>query len=166
MQVPQCGLRSYTLASCLGPLFVHWVTWKAPGVSPGSPRSEFWGVAVLEGSGWCQEEWGETWSGWCTSHCLFWALRQARSLWPLTPGYVPPQVLFALCSLLRHFPYAQQQFLKLGGLQVLRSLVQEKGTQVLAVRVVTLLYDLVTEKVSAWACPASPHFALCLLLSI
>ncbi|XP_045856332.1 nucleotide exchange factor SIL1 isoform X4 [Meles meles] len=57
------------------------------------------------------------------------------------------KVLFALCSLLRHFPYAQQQFLKLGGLQVLRSLVQAKGTEVLAVRVVTLLYDLLTEKV-------------------
>ncbi|XP_053422404.1 nucleotide exchange factor SIL1 isoform X2 [Nycticebus coucang] len=59
------------------------------------------------------------------------------------------KALFALCSLLRHFPYAQQQFLKLGGLQVLRSLVQEKGTEVLAVRVVTLLYDLVTEKMFA-----------------
>lgn len=68
----------------------------------------------------------------------------------------PLQVLFALCSLLRHFPYAQQQFLKLGGLQVLRTLVQAKGTEVLAVRVVTLLYDLVTEKVSAWICCASP----------
>lgn len=65
---------------------------------------------------------------------------------PLT---VKKKVLFALCSLLRHFPYAQQQFLKLGGLQVLRSLVQEKGTEVLAVRVVTLLYDLVTEKMFA-----------------
>ncbi|KAM9252627.1 nucleotide exchange factor SIL1 isoform 4-T9 [Dugong dugon] len=59
------------------------------------------------------------------------------------------KVLFALCSLLRHFPYAQQQFLKLGGLQVLRTLVQEKGTEVLAVRVVTLLYDLITEKMFA-----------------
>lgn len=65
-----------------------------------------------------------------------------------------PQVLFALCSLLRHFPYAQQQFLKLGGLQILRSLVQEKNAKVLAVRVVTLLYDLVTEKVSARPCSA------------
>lgn len=74
----------------------------------------------------------------------------------------PPQVLFALCSLLRHFPYAQQQFLKLGGLHVLRSLVQEKGTKVLAVRVVTLLYDLVTEKVSAQPAQPAPHFALCL----
>ncbi|XP_012604257.1 nucleotide exchange factor SIL1 isoform X1 [Microcebus murinus] len=65
------------------------------------------------------------------------------------PLAVKKKVLFALCSLLRHFPYAQQQFLKLGGLQVLRSLVQEKGTDVLAVRVVTLLYDLVTEKMFA-----------------
>lgn len=69
------------------------------------------------------------------------------------------QVLFALCSLLRHFPYAQQQFLKLGGLQVLRSLVQEKSAKVLAVRVVTLLYDLVTEKVSAP--PGLPSPSLC-----
>lgn len=76
------------------------------------------------------------------------------------------QVLFALCSLLRHFPYAQQQFLKLGGLQVLRSLVQAKGTEVLAVRVVTLLYDLVTEKVSAWTFHASVSPRFILLLAI
>ncbi|XP_044520496.1 nucleotide exchange factor SIL1 [Gracilinanus agilis] len=62
------------------------------------------------------------------------------------PLAVKKKVLFALSSLLRHFPYAQQQFLKLGGLQVLRSLVHEKGMEMLAVRVVTLLYDLVTEK--------------------
>ncbi|KAM9064742.1 nucleotide exchange factor SIL1 isoform 3-T4 [Sarcophilus harrisii] len=62
------------------------------------------------------------------------------------PLAVKKKVLFALSSLLRHFPYAQQQFLKLGGLHVLRSLVHEKGMEVLAVRVVTLLYDLVTEK--------------------
>lgn len=68
------GRRSHTLASCPGPLFVHWVTWKVSEISPGSPRSGFWGVAVLEGSGWCQEEWGQDWGSWCTSHCLFWAL--------------------------------------------------------------------------------------------
>lgn len=77
----------------------------------------------------------------------------------------PLQVLFALCSLLRHFPYAQQQFLKLGGLQVLRSLVRAKGTEVLAVRVVTLLYDLITEKVSAWTCAASVSLCFVLLLA-
>ena len=84
---------------------------------------------------------------------------------PHPSGSFSPQALFALCSLLRHFPYAQQQFLKLGGLQVLRSLVQEKGMEVLAVRVVTLLYDLVTEKVSAWGL-ATPPSALCVLLVI
>lgn len=65
------------------------------------------------------------------------------------PPTAKKKVLFALCSLLRHFPYAQQQFLKLGGLQVLKGLVQEKNMEVLAVRVVTLLYDLVTEKMFA-----------------
>lgn len=68
-----------------------------------------------------------------------------------------PQALFALSSMLRHFPYAQQQFLKLGGLQVLRSLFQQKGMEPLHVRVVTLLYDLIMEKVRAgMALPPSP----------
>ncbi|KFW73974.1 Nucleotide exchange factor SIL1, partial [Phalacrocorax carbo] len=58
----------------------------------------------------------------------------------------PHQALFALSSMLRHFPYAQQQFLKLGGLQVLRSLFRQKGMETLHVRVVTLLYDLIMEK--------------------
>lgn len=49
--------------------------------------------------------------------------------------------------MLRHFPYAQLQFLKLGGLQVLRNLFREKGMETLYVRVVTLLYDLIVEKV-------------------
>ncbi|KFQ34835.1 Nucleotide exchange factor SIL1, partial [Mesitornis unicolor] len=56
------------------------------------------------------------------------------------------KALFALSSMLRHFPYAQQQFLKLGGLQVLRSLFRQKGMETLHVRVVTLLHDLIVEK--------------------
>ncbi|XP_064017557.1 nucleotide exchange factor SIL1 [Pogoniulus pusillus] len=62
------------------------------------------------------------------------------------PLPVKKKALFALSSMLRHFPYAQQQFLKLGGLQVLRSLFRQKGMQTLHVRVVTLLYDLIMEK--------------------
>ncbi|NXG72421.1 SIL1 factor, partial [Baryphthengus martii] len=62
------------------------------------------------------------------------------------PLPVKKKALFALSSLLRHFPYAQQQFLKLGGLQVLRSLFRQKGMETLHVRVVTLLYDLIMEK--------------------
>uniref|UniRef100_A0A8U7N6S8 Nucleotide exchange factor SIL1 n=1 Tax=Corvus moneduloides TaxID=1196302 RepID=A0A8U7N6S8_CORMO len=63
------------------------------------------------------------------------------------PLAVRKKALFALSSMLRHFPYAQQQFLKLGGLQVLRSLFRQKGMETLHVRVVTLLYDLIMEKV-------------------
>ncbi|XP_019342669.1 nucleotide exchange factor SIL1 isoform X3 [Alligator mississippiensis] len=62
------------------------------------------------------------------------------------PLAVKKKALFALSSMLRHFPYAQQQFLKLGGLQVLRNLFKEKGMEALYVRVVTLLYDLIMEK--------------------
>ncbi|XP_075622381.1 nucleotide exchange factor SIL1 isoform X2 [Balearica regulorum gibbericeps] len=62
------------------------------------------------------------------------------------PLSVKKKALFALSSMLRHFPYAQQQFLKLGGLQVLRSLFRQKGMETLHVRVVTLLYDLIVEK--------------------
>uniref|UniRef100_A0A8U7N6S9 Nucleotide exchange factor SIL1 n=1 Tax=Corvus moneduloides TaxID=1196302 RepID=A0A8U7N6S9_CORMO len=47
------------------------------------------------------------------------------------PLAVRKKALFALSSMLRHFPYAQQQFLKLGGLQVLRSLFRQKGMETL-----------------------------------
>uniref|UniRef100_A0A8C3H0A4 Nucleotide exchange factor SIL1 n=1 Tax=Corvus moneduloides TaxID=1196302 RepID=A0A8C3H0A4_CORMO len=69
------------------------------------------------------------------------------------PLAVRKKALFALSSMLRHFPYAQQQFLKLGGLQVLRSLFRQKGMETLHVRVVTLLYDLIMEKVRAGMAP-------------
>ncbi|XP_051870274.1 nucleotide exchange factor SIL1 [Pristis pectinata] len=62
------------------------------------------------------------------------------------PVAVKKKALFALASILRHFPFAQQQFLKLGGLQVLRQLFQARGTESLHVRVMTLLYDMVMEK--------------------
>nr|KAF6448773.1 SIL1 nucleotide exchange factor [Rousettus aegyptiacus] len=66
---------------------------------------------------------------------------------PLT---VKKKVLFALCSLLRHFPYAQQQFLKLGGLQVLRSLVQEKGTEMFAEEEAELTQETSPEKLQQY----------------
>ncbi|KAF7239838.1 Nucleotide exchange factor SIL1, partial [Varanus komodoensis] len=62
------------------------------------------------------------------------------------PLAVKKKVLFALSSMLRHFPYAQQRFLELGGLQVLRNLCSEKGMDTLRIRIVTLLYDLLMEK--------------------
>ncbi|KAJ1085212.1 hypothetical protein NDU88_005345 [Pleurodeles waltl] len=62
------------------------------------------------------------------------------------PLPVKKKALFALSCLLRQFPYAQQQFLRLGGLDVLKGLYRDKETQNLSVRVVTLLYDLIVEK--------------------
>ncbi|XP_060088960.1 nucleotide exchange factor SIL1 isoform X2 [Heteronotia binoei] len=59
---------------------------------------------------------------------------------------VKKKALFALSSILRNFPYAQQQFLRLGGLQILRDLCTENGMETLHIRIVTLLYDLMVEK--------------------
>lgn len=80
--------------------------------------------------------------------------------YPRADGALSPQALFALSSMLRHFPYAQQQFLKLGGLQVLRSLFRQKGMEPLHVRVVTLLYDLMVEKVRSGTGRALPKGAM------
>lgn len=57
------------------------------------------------------------------------------------------QVLFAVASLLRHFPYAQRHFLTHGGLQVLSELFRTDDSGVLRTRIVTMLYDMITEKV-------------------
>ncbi len=58
------------------------------------------------------------------------------------------QALFAVASLLRHFPFAQSHFLKLGGVQVLRQLFQTPGTEHLRVRIITVLHDMIIEKVN------------------
>ncbi|XP_036425063.1 nucleotide exchange factor SIL1 [Colossoma macropomum] len=62
------------------------------------------------------------------------------------PVSVKKKALFALACLLHHFPFAQSQFVKLGGLQVLGELFQMPGADALHVRIVTLLYDMITEK--------------------
>uniref|UniRef100_UPI00398EC62D nucleotide exchange factor SIL1 isoform X3 n=1 Tax=Pristiophorus japonicus TaxID=55135 RepID=UPI00398EC62D len=62
------------------------------------------------------------------------------------PVALKKKALFAVSSMLRHFPFAQQQFLKLGGLQVLGQLFQAKGMESLHIRVMTLLYDMILEK--------------------
>lgn len=63
-----------------------------------------------------------------------------------------PQVLFAVASLLRHFPFAQQYFLSHGGLQVLSELFKTDGGGVLRSRIVTILHDMISEKVQYTLC--------------
>lgn len=63
------------------------------------------------------------------------------------PKHPVCQVLFALASLLRHFPHAQSRFLSHGGLQVLSELFRAHEGGVLRTRIVTMLYDMISEKV-------------------
>ncbi|KAK7137917.1 hypothetical protein R3I94_013534 [Phoxinus phoxinus] len=62
------------------------------------------------------------------------------------PLAVKKKVLFAVASLLRHFPFAQSYFLKLGGVQMLGELFQTPGAEALRVRIITVLYDMIIEK--------------------
>ncbi|NP_001096338.1 nucleotide exchange factor SIL1 [Xenopus tropicalis] len=59
---------------------------------------------------------------------------------------VKKKTLYALSSMLRQFPYAQQRFMKLGGLQILKNFFKEKNVEPLYIRVITLLYDMIMEK--------------------
>lgn len=62
------------------------------------------------------------------------------------PMAVKKKALFAVASLLRHFPFAQSHFLKLGGVQMLSELFQTPGAEALRVRIITVLYDMIIEK--------------------
>ncbi|KAJ8281753.1 hypothetical protein COCON_G00042720 [Conger conger] len=62
------------------------------------------------------------------------------------PMGVKKKLLFAIGSLLRHFPFAQSHFLKMGGVQVLGDIFRASGGGPLRVRVITLLYDMIVEK--------------------
>jgi len=60
------------------------------------------------------------------------------------------RLLAALSSLIRHFPFAQRKFLELGGLQTLSSLLSQQqtyDTEKLSVKAITLISDLLTERV-------------------
>ncbi|CAJ1057978.1 nucleotide exchange factor SIL1 isoform X2 [Xyrichtys novacula] len=62
------------------------------------------------------------------------------------PLHVKKKVLFAIAALLRHFPYAQRHFLSHGGLQVLSVLFKADRGGILRTRIVTMLYDMISEK--------------------
>lgn len=59
---------------------------------------------------------------------------------------VQKKVVFAVASLLRNFPFAQQHFLSHGGLQVLSELFRGDENGILRTRIVTLLHDIISEK--------------------
>ncbi|XP_075906153.1 nucleotide exchange factor SIL1 isoform X3 [Nelusetta ayraudi] len=69
-----------------------------------------------------------------------------RILASTQPLRVKKKVLFALASLLRHFPHAQHHFLSHGGLHLLSQLFRADGFGTLRTRIVTMLYDMISEK--------------------
>uniref|UniRef100_G3Q693 Nucleotide exchange factor SIL1 n=1 Tax=Gasterosteus aculeatus TaxID=69293 RepID=G3Q693_GASAC len=73
------------------------------------------------------------------------------------PLRVKKKVLFAVASLLRNFPYAQRHFLSHGGLQVLSELFRADGGGVLRTRIVTMLYDMISEKAGLDMDPDAAH---------
>ena len=76
------------------------------------------------------------------------AMREVLQLVAQDPSArVRKRAMFALSALVRHFPFAQKHFLELGGLSVLGKLFDNKSDESLQVRAVTLLSDLIKEKV-------------------
>uniref|UniRef100_A0A3P9QFQ8 Nucleotide exchange factor SIL1 n=1 Tax=Poecilia reticulata TaxID=8081 RepID=A0A3P9QFQ8_POERE len=73
------------------------------------------------------------------------------------PLNVKKKVLFALACLLRHFPYAQRHFLSHGGLQILSELFRADTGGILQTRIVTMLYDMISEKVGLYPVQDPAH---------
>ena len=61
------------------------------------------------------------------------------------------KVIYAISSLCRHFPYAQKKLLDFGGLSVFGELFQEPDAEKLQLKAVTLLHDILVEKVSEFS---------------
>lgn len=75
------------------------------------------------------------------------ALQTLLTILATTPHFsVQKKVLFAVASLLRNFPFAQQHFLSHGGLQVLSEVFLGDQNGSLRTRIVTLLHDMIREK--------------------
>ena len=75
-----------------------------------------------------------------------------RLISPLESISVRKKAMYAMSSLLRHFPYAQQKFLQLGGLSTLSTLFKEQDSGIVSLKIkaVTLLHDMLLEHVSEW----------------
>lgn len=71
---------------------------------------------------------------------------------------VSSRTLYAISSVLRRFPLAQQQFLKNGGLAVFSDLFENPDKLKIQIRVLTLLSDLITEHNNAIKYSEHPEF--------
>jgi hypothetical protein len=57
------------------------------------------------------------------------------------------KLIFALSGLIRNFPFAQSQFIRYGGVETLSKLIQNSSSIKLKTKILTLIDDLLKEKV-------------------
>lgn len=71
-----------------------------------------------------------------------------RLISPIESIPVRKKAMYAMSSLLRHFPYAQLKFMQLGGLSALSTLFKESDSAAVSLKVkaVTLLHDMLLEQ--------------------
>ena len=59
------------------------------------------------------------------------------------------KLIFVMSSLLRHFPFAQSQFIRFGGVEIFNKVLNSQFyTNKIKVKIITLANDLILEKVS------------------
>jgi len=59
------------------------------------------------------------------------------------------KLIFVLSSLLRNFPFAQSQFIRFGGVEIAKKVLNTQfNTNKIKVKVITLANDLIVEKVN------------------
>lgn len=75
-----------------------------------------------------------------------------------TNNQVLSKAMYAISSLLRRFPLAQQQFIKNGGLSVLSKLFEKPDKVKIQLKIVTIIYDLLMEQDNAVKDIESPDF--------
>ena len=76
---------------------------------------------------------------------------------------VKQRIIYALSSLIRHSPYAQKLFIQLGGIQGFSNLFSQRDTEILQMKAVTLVTDVLYEIVSVPIRCFDTQVAICLL---
>jgi nucleotide exchange factor SIL1 len=69
------------------------------------------------------------------------------------------KLVFVLSAMLRHFPYAQLKFIEFGGQVTLNNYIRESSTHKIKVKLLTLINDLLLEKVKRILLEINKEFA-------
>ncbi len=58
------------------------------------------------------------------------------------------KLIYVLSTLIRHFPFVQIKFIEIGGIKILNDFMKNSSSHKLKVKILTLVDDLVKEKVA------------------